>query len=266
MKVLKTIVSFSAVIAATIYLIVLYLNENTDTYQYMILTLLILIATSSLIMDVQYTSKFDEFVGKKNMLIDESSIQRFDSVDMFAEELSHMVRRGKHIVDFVSIDTSLRTGNADKRRVMHKVVQTLFRNEDVQLTYITRIRSENAMRFFANMNTALSANKNDLFAYYENSENGIPFASFIVVDDKYVFTRSPYDVGQTPTYLVVRNKVLAQHFKDWVRFIWKEAQKITSENEIEELYNRMVTSLSAEEKSRLSGHLEEIKNKMRSRG
>lgn len=261
MKILKNIVSFSAVVAAIIYGIIMFFKGTSDLYQYMILSLLILIATSSLIMDIQYTSKFECYFEKLNWLIETSTIQCFDSVDLCAKELSSLVKSGTHIVDFVSIDTEIRTTNKKKSGLMHQTVQSLFQNENIRLTYITMLRQDTIERFIKNIDLGDLGDNDNMYAYF-NSDNAIPFATFLIVDSKIVITRSPYRIGQNATYIIIRNETLSKHYKEWTSFIWESAKKVESADDIDAIYSLIKDSISGNRKTALEKHIASIKKKL----
>lgn len=261
MKILKRIISFSTIIVAIIYGIIMYFKGTTDLYQYMVLSLLILIATTSLIMDIQYKEKFEVFFKRMDSLMDSSSIESLESVDLCAQELMHMVRKGNHIVDFVSIDTEVRTKNQKENHLMHMAVQSLFQNKNIKLTYITMLRNDTVARFISNISLGNLHSNGNMYAYFD-SGNAIPFATFLVVDNKYVITRSPYEVGQDASYIIIRNEVLAKHYKNWVSFIWKSAKKIESADDIDTIYERIKDSIPVDQKKTIEQYVEIIKERM----
>ena len=261
MKVLKIIVSFSTVIAAIIYGIFMVFQGTTDLYQYMILSLLILIASTFLIMDIQYSNKFEVFFEKFDQLIDTSSVQCFKSVDLCAKEIYHLVKNGEHIVDFVTIDTKIRTANKKKSKLMHKTIQSLFKSNNIKLTYITMFREETAGRFIENIDIGNLHNNNNVYAYFD-SDNAIPFATFLVIDNKIVITRTPYTEGQDAAYIIIRNKLLAKHYKDWMLIIWESAKKVETADDINAIYFKIKDNLTEGQKSNLEKHIDNIKRKL----
>lgn len=261
MKVLKNILSIASMVAAAIFTIYMAFHNTSDPYQYMILSLLILLTTTSLLMDIQYTSKFEHYFENLDKIIDSSTIQSVGSVDLCAKELSRLVSTGTHTVDFISIDTEIRTSNNKKSQLMHGALKALFQNKNVSLKYITQFRVDTIERFIENIDLGNLHDKDNIYAYFD-STNAIPFATFLVIDSQTVITRSPYEAGQDATYIIIRNPVLAKHYKQWAVSLWNTAHKIESADDIDNLYSKIKDEISENQRSILNKHINSIKKKM----
>lgn len=261
MRILKNIISFSTVITAIVYGLISFFQGTTDLYQNLILSLLVLISTTFLISDIEYNNKFTKYFEQIDGFIEKSSIQTFESVDLCAKEINHLVSNGTHTVDFVSIDTSIRTNNNKKSNAMHKAVQSLFTNKDVRLLYVTYLRKKTIDKFIRNIDLGNLHINNNTYGYIELN-NMIPFATFLIIDNQIVITRSPYEAGQEASYIIVRNEILAKHYKDWMNMIWKEIKKVETLDDINSIYKKFKTKITDQQKKDIEKHIKNIKNKI----
>ncbi len=261
METLRKVVPYSTVIAAVIYEVVSIFQGTNSLYENFILTLLILITTTFILNDMHMSDKVEKCLGRVGGIIDSSSIQTFPSVDLCAKEIKNLVSSGSHKVDFVSIDTVIRTGNKKKSNAMHDTVKHLFSEKSIHLLYLTYLRAETVDKFIRNINVGNLRDNNNTYGYID-CEGMIPFATFLIIDDKIVITRSPYEDGTQSDYILIRNSTMVNYYKDWTRMIWRSAKHIESMPDIEEMYNIHKSDLTDQQKADIDTHLKEIKNKI----
>ena len=58
------------------------------------------------------------------------------------------------------------------------------------------------------------------YAYFDLPQE-FSFAAFEIIDDTYVAIRSPYQEGETPKYLLIKNKEMTALFISWYDNLWK---------------------------------------------
>ena len=145
---------------------------------------------------------------------------------------------------------------------MHNTLKSVFSNKNITLTYITLLRKETALKLLRNIDAGDLHKRDNIYGYIDD-EKMIPFATYLVIDNKYVITRSPYETGQESHYIIVRNDVLAEYYKNWAQMIVANSQKIDTIEDINAIYNFAQSGLSDDQKKKAKEYISSIEKKMK---
>lgn len=99
--------------------------------------------------------------------------------------------------------------------------------------------------------------KNSYFAYYE-LPSGFSFPTFGIIDEKYIATRSPYQQGASPCYMIIDNGLIAQYFVQYFDELWNKSNKIESVTTLRAFLTRFESEYSSEEIKYCQDRIDEI--------
>jgi hypothetical protein len=66
-----------------------------------------------------------------------------------------------------------------------------------------------------------------------HEDDVVPLLKFTVFDKEEVVTRAPYDFGEEPGYVAIRNREIAGLFVAYFDKLWSHSKKITKKEDIE---------------------------------
>lgn len=259
-KILKFIVEIATVITAIIYTIVQNLSYGANMYETMIMGLLCLIATSSILEDLDGDRKWKDI--RQNLSEEISSIvpcriiTYSNSIDWIMA-MKELTKNGKHTQDTASLDSSTRSKAKKNHDAIWNYINECCKDCNTTYRHIVRIRKNN---FDNLLNRILSgsANKNTYFAYYE-LDTTFSFPTFGIIDNRYVSTRSPYKEGEQPCYMIIESKQLVEYYNRYFLELWTNAKKIDSVQILENLFNLLKDQYSDEENISLQEKINRIK-------
>lgn len=260
---LKKFVVAATIILAIIFSIYCFFAKSIPPYEEMILILLIFISTNFLLEHFGESIKWEKIehkLTKEIERISECQIECYDNSSEWVERLNMLIRNGKHTIDTAALDSSTRS----KMKMKHDKIWNLFldvsKNPDIKFRHLVRIRKN----LFENLLDRIlhgNAGKDSYYAYYDLPSE-FPFAAFEIIDDTYIAIRSPYLEGETPKYLIIKNKDISRLFIDWYDNLWKSSHKITSAETLISLYNdRFKSEFNDETRIRIEEKLKDIKEK-----
>ena len=111
-KILKYIVSFITVLIAIGYFVYISIDGNCELYEYMILSLLILISTTFVIEIIDEERKWKEVeknLQKDILSISECQIMTFDNTKDWVDEMYRLTKKGNHTFDSAALDSATRS-------------------------------------------------------------------------------------------------------------------------------------------------------------
>ena len=261
LKILKYLFTFITIPVSIGYGIYTIFKAPLDIYEYMILSLLILISTTfafDLAEEKQALKHFDDVTNQLKNSLPNSEIYSFPYVDESTLFGTHILREKIVEVEMVALDVSLRTKVKEKRGKITNLVDKFVENPDVKFRYIIRLTKDN---FIRNINRIDKYNdKNNFFAYVPLQPD-VPFASFVLVNRSIVLTRSPYKEGATAEYLVIKNEKISNYFSRWFDMLWDTTMPLENKRDIESAFDIIKTVLQEQEMKNISEIISNMKEK-----
>ncbi|MCM1234443.1 MAG: hypothetical protein NC489_30445 [Ruminococcus flavefaciens] len=256
---LKKIVVAATIILAIIFSIYCFFAKSIPPYEEMILILLIFISTNFLLEHFGESIKWEKIEHKlisEIERISECQIECYENSSEWVERLNMLIRNGKHTVDTAALDSSTRS------KMKHDKLWNLFldvsQNPNIKFRHLVRIRKN----LFENLLDRIlhgNAGKDSYYAYYDLPSE-FPFAAFEIIDDTFIAIRSPYLGGETPKYLIIKNKYISRLFIDWYDNLWKSSH--TGAEILISLYdNRFKSEFNDKTRIRIEEKLKDIKEK-----
>ena len=262
-KVLRIIISFITVVTAIVFFIRSTIFVPTsDVYQTMILSLLILIATTFALDNIDNDRKWKNISKELSKIISSispSQIQVFNNSGDWVDAMDAMIKSGVHTVDTASLDRETRSKSSVDRSKVWKHINACCHDSRINFRHIVRIRKNNFYNIVDRIDNGASE-KNSYFGYYMLPSD-FSFPTFGIIDNKYVSTRSPYHEGEIPRYLIIENQEIVTYFERYYRELWDSCEKISTVEEIELIYSQFKAQFSKKENNEITAKLERIKKK-----
>lgn len=261
-KILKKIVSYITVIISVGYFVYITLHASADIYQMMILSLLILIATTFILDNIDDDKKWKGIEKKlKDTIsaVSPSQIQVFENSADWVDAMELIIKSGEHTVDTASLDAETRSKASGQRTRIWSHITDCCKNSNITFRHIVRIRKNNFENLLERI-IAGTSKQNTYFAYYELPQD-FSFPTFGIIDNRYVSTRSPYHEGEIPHYIIIENKEVATYFNRYFRELWDNGKKIRKIEDLESIYSLFENGFSTEEKKEIALKMKKIKDK-----
>lgn len=261
-KMLEKIVSYITVIISVGYFVYITFYPSIDIYQMMILSLLILIATTFILDNIDNDRKWKEIEEKLRDTISSvspSQIQIFKNSADWVNAMELIIKNGEHTIDTASLDTETRSKAIRQRTRIWTHITNCCKRPNIQFRHIVRVRKNNFENLLERI-IAGTSKQNTYFAYYELPQS-FSFPTFGIIDDRYVSTRSPYHEGEMPHYIIIENKEIAIYFSRYFRELWDNGKKIRKIDDLEKIYSLFKDEFVDEEQSRIEIKMKKIKSK-----
>lgn len=258
-KILKNIIAASTVIVAIIYLVYSIFNSSVDMYEGMILSLLILIATTTILEGLDEERKWKDV--KRTLKEDISNIadcqiQVFSSASEWVLAMEEIIKEGHHTIDTASLDSGTRSKPQGQHSKVWQHINRCCSNEKIKFRHIIRVRANNLNNLLDRILSG-SASKDSYFAFFQLDEK-FSFPTFGIIDNRYLSTRSPYQAGETPAYYIIENEKLVSHYSRYFSDLWVNSKKIESVTILKEFMKQFEDLYSEEMKKTLNKKIEKI--------
>lgn len=261
-RILKYIVTYLTVFIAIIYFIYITFVSNTGSRsESMILSLLILIATTFVLDQLEDDRKWKEMaerIGKEINSVAEFQIMEFDNTVDWVKKIKDLTSVGKHSFDSAALDKATRSKSKPQYSSIFGYLEECSRNENIQFRHILRVRKNNLINLLNRM-SAGNSKKNSFFAYYELPSE-FSFPTFGVIDNKYVVTRSPYEQGETPRYFIIDNEQITHYFVNYFSDLWRNSIQIDKVSLIQSLYDKYKTEYTRAEQVEIEAKIKKLKS------
>lgn len=228
------VVIFTVLCSIVASVVINFISEVTLA-ENMIITLLVLLITSFIFDITLNMDKVEKTVDEYGRHIYPSTVLDFDAVDKCAIEVTKLIRSGKHRVDFVSLDEKIRTSAPQKTRPMFRLLDKLVSSENIKLRYITTIKAENYQTILNFIIKSRSSQKESFYAFCVNT---VPFASFYLIDKKYLVIRTPYNSTVEKHYCIIEDKTICALFISWFEMLWQSSHVINKDSDIDEIFEK----------------------------
>lgn len=232
----KHFVAIITLVASIIGGIVVNCVSSITLFENLLFSILILLVTTFIF---DFDKMFDKIQEKQEdfaLHMNPSSIRDYQSVDVCAKMVDALMGGGKHKVDFVSLDTQIRTQVKDTRRPMVELLNKFVSDKNIQLRYLTAINSKNFTTILNCMYMSKCAKRD---SYYAMCDSNVPFASFYIIDKKYLVIRTPYDTSIEKHYCIIEDVTMVLLFQCWFEMLWKNAEIIDTQRELKSLLSGM---------------------------
>lgn len=257
-KILKFIVEVLTVITAIIYIIYQAIFSQLSLYDGMIMALLCLIALSAVLEDLDSDRKWRQV---KNDLSNEISsvskcrIKVFSSSSDWVSEMKKLTSEGNHAQDTASLDSTTRSKSERAHNAIWAYINECCADEKTIFRHIVRIRSNNFENLIDRIVSG-NANNNSFFRYY-NLDSNFSFPTFGIIDNKYVATRSPYQEGEVPQYMIIESEQIVNYFSKYYENLWANAAKIDIST-LNQFYSLYKSSYDDDTKKRIENKINTI--------
>jgi len=158
-------------------------------------------------------------------------LKRFSSADAAIDYLIAKTREARHRIDQASIDKQ-RARKTSARISYEKAREETILSNRVQYRYIGILDLDRRFRAIREM-LRRGPLSNFYAAFLPQTDEFVPLLNFTIFDREEVVTRAPYDFGEEPVYVAIRNKEIAGLFLAYFDRLWAHCQKIMSEEDIE---------------------------------
>lgn len=259
-KILKNLIAASTVIVAFIYLMYSAFNSSVDMYEGMILSLLIMIATTTILegLDEERKWKNVERTLKEGMSnIADCQIQVFSSTSEWVSAMEEIIKDGYHTIDTASLDSGTRSKPKGQHSKVWQHINDCCSNEKIKFRHIIRVRANNFNNLLDRIISG-SASKDSYFAYFQLDEK-FSFPTFGIIDNRYVSTRSPYQAGETPAYYIIESEELVSYYSHYFSDLWVHSNKIESVTILKEFMKQFENQYSEDMKKTLNKKIDKIK-------
>lgn len=258
-KIFKYIVSYLTVIIAIGYFIYITFNNTEDIYSYMILSLLILIATSFVLDMMDEERKWKNI--EKQMLsriasVSDCRIQIFNNTKEWVDAINALTESGNHSFDSAALDKATRSKAKPQYTSIWGYLEKCSREDRILFRHILRVRKNNFENLLNRM-LAGGANRNSYFAYYKLPPN-FSFPTFGIIDNQYVVTRSPYQQGETPCYMIIDNEYISNYFIKYFEDLWNQSHKVDKVSVISTLYRNFKSEYDETQQQKLKDKINKI--------
>lgn len=242
LKILRYLLSSASLLAAIIFSIYSAFVSPLDLYQYMILILLILIASTFLLnaeSEKVTNKKLNKAIEKIISAIPPSSIYVHNDVDVSTVKALQNIEADVTQIDMVAIDVGTRTPQRKRSGKINNIVDTFIKSPNINFRYVIKLNQDNFVRNIMRIKKHGGADKKNFISYLQFDED-IPLVSFIIVNSKVVLTRSPYRPGDRGNYLAIENETLVQYFQDWFKMLIDSSTSMSSNESIKKAYQHLV--------------------------
>lgn len=243
LKVLRYLLSSVSLLTAIIFSIYSAFISPIELYQYMILILLILIASTFLLnaeLEKVTNKKLNKAIEKMLSAIPHSSIYVYNDVDVSTVKALQNIEEDVTQIDMVAIDIGTRTPQHKRSGKINNIVDTFIKSSKINFRYVIKLNQDNFVRNVLRIKKYGGADKKNFISYLQFDED-IPLVSFIIVNNKVVLTRSPYKTGDKGNYLAIENETLVQYFQDWFNMLADSSASLTSNESIRKAYQHLVS-------------------------
>ncbi len=205
----------------------------------------------------QWKATSDTMLNKID-LVSNCQIQSFDNTTDWVRAIDALIKTGHHSVVHASLDAATRSKARPQHNAIWNHILSLCKNPEITYRHVIRIRPNNFENLLDRI-TAGNATNESYFAYYELPQE-FPFATFEVIDEKYIATRSPFVQGESPHYMIIENAELGAYFVSYFRQLWQGAVKIDNLSIISNFYNKFSSNYTDEEvRARIEEKIETLK-------
>ncbi len=250
-----TLITAIASIVASVYL---NFTTQISIFENIILALIILLITSQIFEYNNYLDKIEDKITDLNNILPESRVITYNSVEKMAQNLGQLISIGDHSIDFVSLDKKHRTPIAKSRKSMTNFVNKCLTSKNIKFRYIISLNSNNIETIIHNIIETKVNEHNSFFAIYQNVS--ISFASFFIIDKKYLSIRTPYHNGMLPRYCLIYDKQICDLFISWFKTLWDESTKIDSTNDLKEMLEPYKSELDNIKFNEIVKQVEDLKD------
>lgn len=186
-------------------------------------------------------------------------IQTFDTTVEWVDAINSLIKTGRHNISHASLDSSTRNKAPGQHNAIWEHILAACKNKDITYNHLIRVRANNFENLLDRIIAGNAANE-AYFAYYELPQS-FPFATFEVIDARYVATRSPFvqGEGEKPCYMIIDNVEIAAYFLRYFKRLWLGAKTIENSSVINEFYTKFSPSYSDEVRTRIEEKIEQLK-------
>ncbi|MBP5407479.1 hypothetical protein J6Z19_10130 [bacterium] len=222
--------------------------------------LLCAIAFSSILESLDSDRKWKKVkndLSKELSTISPCRIRVFSNSSEWIETIKELTKEGTHTQSNASLDCCTRSKAQKNHNDIWNYINYCCQDNNTTFRHIVRIRKNNFENLLDRILSG-SANCNSYFGFYDLDQS-FSFPTFGIIDEKYVSTRSPYQEGETPKYMIIENKELVEYYSRYFSELWHNAQKIDNVAILEKFYNKFKPEYNKNEIESIENKIEQIK-------
>lgn len=274
-KTLKLICSIATPIAALIFTVVEVLAPNVFSVDISLTIALGLLTGLSLTVsldeygDEEKWEKIEsnlssewkvtsDAVSAKIDSVSNCRIQTFDNTVDWVCAINKLIETGHHSIVHASLDSATRNKAPRQHASIWNHILAVCKDQRITYSHLIRIRPNNFENLLDRI-TAGNATNDTYFAYYDLPQS-FSFATFEVIDKRYVATRSPFIAGEEPCYMIIDNEVIAEYYLRYFKRLWENAEKIENLSVLTKFYNEFLPNYTDQVlKKRITDKFEALK-------
>jgi hypothetical protein len=164
------------------------------------------------------------------MSFTKNSITALGSFKECVEEIGRMYEKVEHSIDFASLDYAFRGKANNIRDMINNLKDQFAADKKISYRYLFYPLVE---RLESVIKSIVEGNVDEKTSYaYVKKTVRLPFASFMILDKKYVIIRSPYKEGMDAPYILICDQLLCDMFLNWFDMIWydENTRQINKDN------------------------------------
>lgn len=259
-KVLKLIVEIITVVTAIVYTIYQGISSELTMHETMIMALLCVIALSAVLKELDDDRKWDKVakdLSQELSTVSYCRIRVFNNSSEWVEAMKELTKKGNHVQDTASLDSETRSKAKRNHNDIWNYINQCCKDEKTVFRHIVRIRKNN----FENLlDRILSGNakSNSFFAFY-NLDPSFSFPTFGIIDGKYISTRSPYQEGEEPRYMIIESEDLVKYYSRYFSELWQNATIINSVTILDSFYTKFKSEYNESEIKSIEEKIKQIR-------
>jgi hypothetical protein len=166
----------------------------------------------------------------------------FPTTEESFEHLAKSIVEAEHKIDHAALAPPVSRRQPYARKWEQAIARVLKANK-VMYRYVTTLSTDTTRWGRVNRHLSNLDIQKYYVRYYDASARTIPVLSFVLIDDREVIMRYPYEPGQSETSLSIRHPDVAELFAAYYRSIWGQAKPLNRDN-IQEIMKQMDRSPS----------------------
>lgn len=259
-KILKLIVEIITVVTAIIYTVYQGITSQLTVHETMIMALLCAIALSAVLKDLDDDRKWDKVtkdLSQELSTISPCRIRVFSNSSEWVKAMKELTKEGNHVQDTASLDASTRSKAQKNHNDIWNYINLCCKDEKTAFRHIVRIRKNNFENLLDRILSG-SAKSNSYFAFYD-LEPSFSFPTFGIIDGKYVSTRSPYQEGEKPRYMIIESEELVKYYSRYFSELWQNAKMINSASILDAFYSKFKSEYNESERKSIEDKIKQIR-------
>ena len=237
-------ISIVTLIIAVIVSIVINCISDVSIFENIILALVIMLIITFIF---DFSRSLDKIQNKQESYegrLNKSSVKDFKAINGCVDRINLILSEKRpegHSVDFIALDKFFRlTDNS-----MSKLLKKINSDNEIAFRFLTAINSKSYYTVLQLMYESLSCGHSSSYALCRAE---LPFASFFIIDKKYLIIRTPCDSDKRNRHydIIIDDDIVAL-FQSWYEVLWrcKKSFVIDTEEELKDTLENIKSNIDS---------------------